>query len=620
MEKWKNSVLFAIVLLVVVALVGSAQAQHLDLNASSISIFNRPDLTVSSITINPGDTRGEDIIRVYVNESNNISAVVWNNGTADAGAFDVCFNVIGFEVSRVNVAGLSIGANTTVSINWTPYCGEYPVMPYYLVMPSFPAQSHATTINVTADCNEEIDESDEMNNMLSKFIPAIQVYSGYDVIGGVVNNGYKSKNFDCNTTEEPLTLFEYDSEIVGGGIVYNVSGVKITLKPTNTSTRVHHIEIPDGATVKKARLYVYWYDKWGNYKTYPTGCLANLSVNFSGTEFMPDVKYNDQKGFGYYHSPKGTYAYDVTSKVTGSGDYTAIVENIDPANSTSLLGEMLYVAYEGASGNRIQLWTLEGNDYLMAADDTHNKYNYCVSPEEATATVSFPGSIDLANVINATLVTVVAQGRTTGMDMLFNDNVVKKDAWDSPTEAYPDSKICTESVDVTANLTSNGNNMGFLDNGTDGMQASNAFLVIEYKTKSGIVREIEEELIGLREKIVTQDEIPDCVKDILLLNVAKAKISNTWAQYCIDISMEKRANNRLEEEDIVMRDFIKKVQCFKKNLISDELADELLSEANEIREKIEHVVSSPLDGKARSEEIDSKILSELGLIQEDLKE
>ena len=620
MEKWKNSVLFAIALLVVVALVGSAQAQHLDLNASSISIFNRPDLTVSSITINPGDTRGEEIVRVYVNESNNISVVVWNNGTADAGAFDVCFNVIGFEVGRVNVAGLSIGANTTVSINWTPYCGEYPVMPYYLVMPGFPAQSHATTINVTADCNEEIDESDEMNNMLSKFIPAIQVYSGYDVIGGVVNNGYKSKNFDCNTTEEPLTLFEYDSEIVGGGIVYNVSGVKITLKPTNTSTRVHHIEIPDGATVKKARLYVYWYDKWGNYKTYPTGCLANLSVNFSGTEFMPDVKYNDQKGFGYYHSPKGTYAYDVTLKVTGSGDYTAVVENIDPANSTSLLGEMLYVAYEGASGNRIQLWTLEGNDYLMAADDTHNKYNYCVSPEEATATVSFPGSIDLANVINATLVTVVAQGRTTGMDMLFNGNVVKKDAWDSPTEAHPDSKICMESVDVTANLTSNGNNMGFLDNGTDGMQASNAFLVIEYKTKSGIVRVIEEELIGLRKKIVTQDGIPDCVKDILLLNVAKAKISNTWAQYCIDISMEKRANNRLEEEDIVMRDFIKKVQCFKKNLISDELADELLSEANEIREKIEHVVSSPLDGKARSEEIDSKILSELGLIQEDLKE
>ncbi|MCK4731674.1 MAG: DUF3344 domain-containing protein, partial [Methanophagales archaeon] len=146
-----------------------------------------------------------------------------------------------------------------------------------------------------------------------------------------------------------------------------------------------------------------------------------------------------------------------------------------------LLGEMLYVVYEGASGKKVQIWTLEGNDYLMAADDTHGNYNYCVSPEEATATVAFSGTIDLANVTSARLVTVVAQGRTTGMDMLFNGNVVKKDAWDSPTEAYPNSKVCMESVDVTANLISSSNNMGFLDNGTDGMQASNAFLVITYK-------------------------------------------------------------------------------------------------------------------------------------------
>jgi hypothetical protein len=195
---------------------------------------------------------------------------------------------------------------------------------------------------------------------------------------------------------------------------------------------------------------------------------------------MPEVKYNDQKGFGYYHSPKGTYAYDVTSKVTGSGDYTAVVENIDPANSTTLLGEMLFVVYEDPTKtDKIQLWTLEGNDYLMAADDTHNKYNYCVSPEEATATVAFPGTIeDIANK-SATLITVVAQGRTTGMDMLFNGNVIKKDAWDSPTEAYPNSKICMESVDVKSYLSSSGNNMGFLDNGTDGMQASNAILVVK---------------------------------------------------------------------------------------------------------------------------------------------
>ena len=466
-------------------------------NAILIVKLGKPDLNVSRITINPGDTRGEDIVRVYVNESNNISAVVWNNGTDPAGAFDVCFVSDGIKIGCEEVAGLAAGANTTVSIDWTPTCADYPVMP------GFPAQSLPVTINVTADCNcidcptcpvdgsnGKIAEPNETNNLLSMFIPAIQVYSTYNVIGGVINNGYKSKNFDCNPSEEPLTLLEYDSEIVGGGIAYNVSGAKITLKPTNTSTRVHHIEIPDGATVKKARLYVYWYDAWGNYKTYPTGCLADLSVTLGGTEFIPEVEYNDQKGFGYYHSPKGTYAYDVTSKVTGSGDYTVIVENIDPTNKTTLLGEMLYVVYESVSGTKIQLWTLEGNDYLMQANITHPSsggHKYSVSEEEATATVALPGSIDKAKVTNAMLVTVVAQGRTTGMDMLFNDGIVKTDAWGAGSEAYPESKICVESVDVTAYLATSGNKMGFRDTGTDGMQASNAFLVITYEEEEEII-------------------------------------------------------------------------------------------------------------------------------------
>jgi hypothetical protein len=450
-----------------------------------------PDLIVSSININPDNTRAEDIVRVYVNESNNISAVVNNTGTGDvADSFDVCFDADGTKIGCAEVASLTAGASIVVSIEWTPTCADYSVMP------GFPAQSLPITINVIADCNctdcptcpadgsnGQIAELDETNNTLSKVIPVIQQYSAYDVIGGVVNNGYKSKNFDCNTTEEPLTLSGYDSEIVGGGVVYNVSGEKISsFAPGNNSTRIHHIDIPNGATVKKVRLYVYWYDKWDNYMTYPTGCLADLSVNFSGTTFTtPDAAYNDQKGFGYYHSPKGTYAYDVTSEVTGSGDYTVVVENIDPANSTTLLGEMLFVVYEGADNNKkIQLWTLEGNDYLMAADDTHGSYNYGVSPEEATATVAFPGSIDLANVSSATLVSVVAQGMEDGSSMLFNNSVNKNDAWNSSTEAYPNSKINIESVDVKSYLASSSNNMGFQDTGTTGMQASNAILMVEY--------------------------------------------------------------------------------------------------------------------------------------------
>jgi len=450
-----------------------------------------PDLSVTDVLVNPGDERYGGIVRVYVNGSNNISAVVYNAGPDGAiNDFDVCFAADGVKIGCATITGvLAAGTNTTVSIDWTPACADYSVMP------GFPPQSLPLTINVTVDCNcsncpdcpdgscGRITEIDETNNTFSKVIPAMQVFAAYNVIGGIVNNGYKSKNFDCDTTEEPLDQFKYYN-LIGGGVEYNMSGAKISpFAPQATDPRVHHIGLPSGATVKDARLYVYWYDQWGNYKTYPTGCLANLSVNFSGTDLMPDATYQDSKAFGYYQSPKGSSVFDVTSLVSGSGDYTAIVKNIEPigGNNTTLLGEMLVVVYDGADhGDEVQIWMLEGTDYLMAADDAHNSYDYSVSPEEATATVAFDGSINLANITDAMLITVVAQGMGSGSDMLFNGEVIKTDAWDASTEAYPNSKINVEEVSLrSSDLLESGNSIGFRDTGTGGMQACNAFLILE---------------------------------------------------------------------------------------------------------------------------------------------
>ena len=85
------------------------------LAVSSEGPVKKPDLTVASISINPSCTRGEDIVRVYVNESNNISAVVWNNGTADAGSFDVCIDADGVKIGCVEVASLAQQVRTQQS-------------------------------------------------------------------------------------------------------------------------------------------------------------------------------------------------------------------------------------------------------------------------------------------------------------------------------------------------------------------------------------------------------------------------------------------------------------------------------------------------------------------------
>ncbi len=405
------------------------------------AVEEQPDLIVTEIEPKCGE--------LFANESNNITATVKNNGSADADAFNVSFAAADDFSDKVSVSGLAAGATTTV----------------YAIDNTTRNAGATVTITVTADCDDMISESNEGNNVNTT--ESLTVY----------NNGYKGKSF---MGVDSLELFEHDEEMYGG-ITYNVSGTKDwKFEPGENQTRMHHIDIPAGMEVKKARLYMYWYDYF--YNT-PPGCLANLSVNFSGTTFIvPDAAYTDQKGFGNWNTPKGAYMYNVTSQVTGTGNYRVIIENIDPTNKTAILGEMLFVVYEDPSqesGNRTQLWMLEGNDLLMAADDTHGGYNYGVSPEEATATVVFPGSIDVANVRSATLVSVVTQGMDPGSNMLFNDEVIKTDAWDSPTEAYSDSKINVESVNVTATLTASGNNMGFRDTGTSGMQASNAILMVE---------------------------------------------------------------------------------------------------------------------------------------------
>ena len=408
------------------------------------------ELYFISININPNCTEVTD--EIFVNESNEICAVLHNDGPDNVSeSFEVCLAVDGNLHCVPVTEGLPLpaGENTTVCINWTPDCSY---------APASMAVGTPVTVKVIADYYNDVYEVNETNNSLSK-----------DIF--VYNNGYKSKNFDCNFPEEPLTLFEYDE--MYGGLVYNVSGVSdATFELGESQTRIHHIDIPAGMNVKKARLYVYWHD----YHENPSpGYLANLDVSIAGvTHTAPDAAYTDQKGFGTNNTPKGTYVYDVTPQVTGSGDYTVTVKNTG-ADKTAILGEMLLVVYKDPMmrpDNWMNLWLMEGCDYLMAAD------NYCVSPEEATATVTFPGTVDTSLLSSAELITVVAEGMEDGANKLFNGVTAKTNAWNASSEAYPGSEINVDVEDVKSFLTASGNTLGFEDTGTDGMQASNAILMV----------------------------------------------------------------------------------------------------------------------------------------------
>jgi len=409
-----------------------------------------PDMIVDSITLNP--TCSSAGTAIFANKANEIRVNVRNIGVCSVtGAFDVCLTVDGAPIGYATISGgLPVDRSETVTIIWTPDCATY--------APESISTGKHITLTATADGNTDITEADETNNGLSKDDASVYV------------NGFASKNFDCDT-EDPLTpLTGYEGVELYGGVVYNVSGKMINLAAGTSITRVHHIEVPDGMTVEAARLYLYWYDGSDT----PPGSQASLDVDVAGTSYTtPGRSYIDQVPFASYgNTPKGTYVYDLTSQVTGTGDYTVKIDNTQSSGKVTLYGEMLLVVYEDPvknPDNRMRLWITEGFDILNAWQC------YCVSTEEATATATFSGTIDITDITSATLVTVVTPERSSGSNLLINGEVVVSGAW--AAEAYPGSEVCVDERDISANLKASGNTVGF-ERYYGSIHASNAILMV----------------------------------------------------------------------------------------------------------------------------------------------
>ena len=99
-----------------------------------------PDLTVTEITTPT---------HIYVNTSNPINVKVENIG-ADAASFNVTLKANESLIDVKTVSSLASGKSTTVEFEWTPEAlGNY-------------------TLKVKADSNNEINESDELNNEKTK--------------------------------------------------------------------------------------------------------------------------------------------------------------------------------------------------------------------------------------------------------------------------------------------------------------------------------------------------------------------------------------------------------------------------------------------------------------------
>ena len=235
--------------------------------------------------------------------------------------------------------------------------------------------------------------------------------------------------------DHSLTTYEHGM-VYDGGLVYEAvtDGCGYTLLYASGSATYSQditIDIPAGKTVKTARIYNYYtWSTSGPYNASVPGDPAEAVLTFNETSVTCQnptpitntidygngvIQYWDSKGQSYdpaivgsyakkYDFPKGTFAWDVTDLVTGSGTYTATITNADSSPEAGekfcTYGFGLLVVYENANPEEkpdTEYWIAEGCDELMA-----RKYE---TPESATTSATFDKELKGAK--KATLTTVL---------------------------------------------------------------------------------------------------------------------------------------------------------------------------------------------------------------------
>ena len=86
----------------------------------------------------------------YVNELNVLGVMVKNIGSTDAGSFDVALSVDGTAMPEQTVSSLAAGNRTELEFAWTP------------------TNTGGHALSATADVNNDVEESDETNNTLTR--------------------------------------------------------------------------------------------------------------------------------------------------------------------------------------------------------------------------------------------------------------------------------------------------------------------------------------------------------------------------------------------------------------------------------------------------------------------
>ena len=427
-----------------------------------------PDLIVTDINAYHYNTNTPP----WFNMLNEIDVTVKNNGSAAAGASNVCLYIDDTLFGNLPVSSLDVDEEETVTFTgWNPSGDDC------LQQPCTYAESFQDyDVKAVADCDGDVAESDEENNERT-------------VVERACYNGYMA--------DEPLENVAHGK--VHGHMIYTTGdGTYGGLYNVGDSRDTHYdITIPVGASVEYANLNVYY--TWYYEKESCPQMKVSITDPTDTTHILTLEKaYNDLKCFcpgAMWVFPWGNYVYDLTAYIQDSGTYTVTVERTG-GKSFCIAAPGIVLIYNDENAPLIEYWVNKGADVLIGgrrSDGGSLAWQECIN------NATFPASITTDEVVTtATLGVVSPWGGSSwapGMTnyLFFNDVKLGTGVYHGYGETYYESvdsmtmeigsgnaQVGVAVTDVTElYLAGSDNVVGQADDG-DNMMPANAFLVVAY--------------------------------------------------------------------------------------------------------------------------------------------
>ncbi len=340
------------------------------------------------------------------------------------------------------------------------------------------------TMTAFADCDGEVGEgTNESNNNLTVSRNTTGNCAVDDMLPDTCY-GYRGDN--------PLsTVYEGTGKVLYsvGDFKYKNNTVNFDIGASGDENQVDGLtaDIPAGATMKSATLYVYYC-----YRKPVSGPNPGadprpdyeMSIN-GGSTLTTSEYYTFIKGFTTSEYQYGTLVYDVTSTVTGDGAYQAVRSNCSDTAKGYVSGMALMIIYDDCSDDTYRI--AHGYDRLA----TYYKTQYKVVPEDATTTATLT-DVDPALIASANLLTVTVDAVAPGSEsQQFNSCPWDVGAWNCIAGVSPcgwNYPLGINRGDVTSCITASGSDevVQFQERTSNGFAATNAILTVEKERPNSV--------------------------------------------------------------------------------------------------------------------------------------